>query len=262
MKIAGKVCVVTGAARGIGAALAEAFKAAGAKGIVCADVIPAEETAAKVGGLAARCDVSKEEEIAKLVETAEAKYGRVDVFCSNAGIIGRHGLEASLDEWRRTLDVNLMAHIYAARVLVPKMLAQGGGHIVATASAAGILMQPDSATYTVTKHGAVAFAEWLSVNYADKGVGVSCLCPQGVRTPMLLGPTGDRKSFLSDGSVSAEYAAQCVVEAIEENRFLVLPHPEVAEYERRKATDRERWLSGMRRMLAKIKSDPNFRGLD
>jgi NAD(P)-dependent dehydrogenase (short-subunit alcohol dehydrogenase family) len=262
MKIAGKVCVITGAARGIGAALAEAFKAAGAKGIVCADVIAAEATAAKVGGLAARCDVSKEDEIRALVELAESKYGRVDIFCSNAGIIGRHGLDASVEEWRRTLDVNLMAHVYAARVLVPKMLVQGGGYIVATASAAGLLMQPDSATYTVTKHGAVAFAEWLSVNYADKGIGVSCLCPQGVRTPMLLGPTGDRKSFLSEGSVSAEYAAQCVVEAIEAGRFLVLPHPEVAEYERRKAADRERWLGGMRRMLAKIKSDPDFKGLD
>jgi len=225
-------------------------------------VLPAEETAAKVGGLAARCDVSKEDDIRALADAAEAKYGRVDIFCSNAGIIGRHGLEASLDEWRRTLDVNLMAHVYAARVLVPRMLAQGSGYLVATASAAGLLMQPDSATYTVTKHGAVAFAEWLSVNYGDKGIGVSCLCPQGVRTPMLLGPAGDRKSFLSEGSVSAQYAAQCVLEAIAAERFLVLPHPEVAEYERRKAADRDRWLAGMRRMLARIKSDPDFRGLD
>jgi NAD(P)-dependent dehydrogenase (short-subunit alcohol dehydrogenase family) len=262
MKIAGKVCVITGAARGIGAALAERFAKDGAKGVVCADMLPAEETAARVGGLAARCDVSKEEDIRALVDAAIAKYGRVDIFCSNAGIIGRHGLEATLEEWRRTIDVNLMAHVYAARVLVPKMLAQGGGYIVATASAAGLLMQPDSATYTVTKHGAVAFAEWLSVNYGDQGIGVSCLCPQGVRTPMLLGPTGERKSFLSEGSVSAEYAAQCVAEAIEAGRFLVLPHPEVADYERRRAADRDRWLGGMRRMLAKIKSDPNFKGLD
>ncbi len=262
MKIAGKVCVITGAARGIGAALAERFAKDGAKGVVCADMLSAEETAARVGGLAARCDVSKEEDIRALVDAAVAKYGRVDIFCSNAGIIGRHGLEATLEEWRRTIDVNLMAHIYAARILVPLMLAQGGGHIVATASAAGLLMQPDSATYTVTKHGAVAFAEWLSVNYGDQGIGVSCLCPQGVRTPMLLGPTGERKSFLSEGSVSAEYAAQCVAEAIEAERFLVLPHAEVADYERRRAADRDRWLTGMRRMLAKIKSDPNFRGLD
>lgn len=262
MKIAGKICVITGAARGIGAALAERFAKDGAKGVVCADMLPAEETAARVGGLAARCDVSKEEDIRALVDAAIAKYGRVDIFCSNAGIIGRHGLEATLEEWRRTIDVNLMAHVYAARVLVPKMLAQGGGYIVATASAAGLLMQPDSATYTVTKHGAVAFAEWLSVNYGDQGIGVSCLCPQGVRTPMLLGPKGERKSFLFEGSVSAEYAAQCVAEAIEAERFLVLPHPEVADYERRRAADRDRWLTGMRRMLAKIKSDPNFKGLD
>ena len=262
MKIAGRVCVVTGAARGIGAALAERFAAMGAKGVVCADLIPAEETARKVGGIAVRCDVSKEEDIRALVDTAVAKYGRVDIFCSNAGIISRHGLEATLDDWKRTIDVNLMAHIHAARVLVPLMLAQGSGHIVATASAAGLLMQPDSATYTVTKHGAVAFAEWLSVNYGEQGIGVSCLCPQGVQTPMLLGPTGDRKSFLTEGSVTAAFAAQCVTDAIEADRFLVLPHPEVAEYERRRAADRERWLGGLRRMLARIKSDPAFRGLD
>lgn len=262
MRIAGSVCVVTGAARGIGAALAAEFARRGAKGVVCADVLPAEDTARAVNGLAVACDVASEASIAALVAAAESRYGRVDVFCSNAGIIARHGLEATIDEWRRTIDVNVMAHVYAARIVVPKMLAQGGGHIVATASAAGLLMQPDSATYTVTKHAAVAFAEWLSVNYGEQGIGVSCLCPQGVRTPMLLGPSGDRKSFLLEGSVTAEYAAQCVADAVEAGRFLVLPHPEVAEYERRKAADRERWLGGMRRMLARIKSDPDFRGLD
>lgn len=262
MKIAGSVCVVTGAARGIGAALAAEFARRGAKGVVCADVLPAEDTARSVNGLAVACDVSSEASIAALVAAAEARYGRVDVFCSNAGIIARHGLEASIDEWRRTIDVNVMAHVYAARIVVPRMLAQGGGHIVATASAAGLLMQPDSATYTVTKHAAVAFAEWLSVNYGEQGIGVSCLCPQGVRTPMLLGPSGNRKSFLLEGSVTAEYAAQCVADAVEAGRFLVLPHPEVAEYERRKAADRERWLGGMRRMLAKIRSNPDLQGLD
>ena len=147
---------------------------------------------------------------ALVVATLE-KYGAVDIFCSNAGIIGRHGLDASLKEWRRTMDVNFMAHVLAARAVVPIMLKQGGGYIVATASAAGLLMQVDSATYTVSKHAAVAFAEWLSVNYAERGIRVSCLCPQGVRTPMLLGPSGDRKSFLSEGSVSAEEVAAKVV---------------------------------------------------
>ncbi|MBM3366877.1 MAG: SDR family oxidoreductase [Betaproteobacteria bacterium] len=264
MKISGKVCVVTGAASGIGKALVERFAAEGALGVVCADLNEsnARAVAASVKGIAVRCDVSSEAELKALVDAAKAKYGRVDVFCSNAGIIERAGLEATAEQWRRTLEVNLMAHVYAARAVVPLMLAQGGGYIVATASAAGLLMQPDSATYTVSKHGAVAFAEWLSVNYHDKGIRVSCLCPQGVRTPMLLGPKGDRKSFLFEGSVSAEDAAARVVEAMDAERFLVLPHPEVGEYERRKANDRERWLTGMRRMRAKIASDPALRGDD
>ncbi|MEW5862154.1 MAG: SDR family oxidoreductase [Pseudomonadota bacterium] len=264
MKIAGRICVVTGAASGIGAALARRFAAEGARGVVCADLdeAGARAVASETGGLALRCDVSREDELKALVDAALARYGRVDVFCSNAGIIERAGLEATPDQWRRTLEVNLLAHVVAARLVVPLMLAQGGGYIVATASAAGLLMQPDSATYTVSKHGAVAFAEWLSVNYHDRGIRVSCLCPQGVRTPMLLGPRGDRRSFLLEGSVTPEYVAQCVVEAMDEERFLVLPHPEVAEYERRKAADRERWLKGMRRLRERIAADPALRGDD
>jgi NAD(P)-dependent dehydrogenase (short-subunit alcohol dehydrogenase family) len=264
MKIAGRICIVTGAASGIGAALARRFAAEGARGVVCADLdeAGARAVASETGGLALRCDVSREDELKALVDAALARYGRVDVFCSNAGIIERAGLEATLGEWRRTLEVNLLAHVVAARLVVPLMLAQGGGYIVATASAAGLLMQPDSATYTVSKHGAVAFAEWLSVNYHDRGIRVSCLCPQGVRTPMLLGPRGDRRSFLLEGSVTPEYVAQCVVEAMDEERFLVLPHPEVAEYERRKAADRERWLKGMRRLRERIAADPALRGDD
>lgn len=264
MKISGKVCVVTGAASGIGAALARRFAAEGAAGVVCADLdeAGARAVASECGGLAMRCDVAREDDLEALVDAVLARHGRVDVFCSNAGIIERAGLEATAGEWRRTLEVNLLAHVYAARLVVPLMLAQGGGYIVATASAAGLLMQPDSATYTVSKHGAVAFAEWLSVNYHDRGIRVSCICPQGVRTPMLLGPRGDRRSFLLEGSVTPEYVAQCVIEAMDEERFLVLPHPEVAEYERRKAADRERWLRGMRRLRARIAGDPALRGDD
>ena len=264
MKIKDKVCVVTGAASGIGKALAIRFAKEGARGVVCADLNEADATAvaASVGGLGLRCNVGQEGDMNALVRAAQERYGSVDIFCSNAGIIGRHGLEASLEDWRRTMDVNFMAHVLAARAVVPVMLKQGGGYIVATASAAGLLMQVDSATYTVSKHAAVAFAEWLSVNYAERGIKVSCLCPQGVRTPMLLGPTGDRKSFLSEGSVSAEDVAARVVEAIDAEKFLILPHPEVAEYERRKTTDRDRWLGGMRRLRAAILTDPNMRGLD
>ena len=264
MKIKDKVVVVTGAASGIGKALARRFAKEGARGVVCADLNgdQANAVAASVGGMGMRCDVGQEGDMNALVAAALEKYGAVDIFCSNAGIIGRHGLDASLKEWRQTMDVNFMAHVLAARAVVPVMLKQGAGTIVATASAAGLLMQVDSATYTVSKHAAVAFAEWLSVNYAERGIRVSCLCPQGVRTPMLLGPTGDRKSFLSEGSVSAEDVAGKVMEAIESERFLILPHPEVAEYERRKTIDRDRWLGGMRRLRAAILTDPDMRGLD
>ena len=264
MKIKDKVVVVTGAASGIGKALAARFAKEGARGVVCADLdgAAAKATAESVGGMGMRCDVGQEGDMNALVVAALEKYGAVDIFCSNAGIIGRHGLDASLKEWRQTMDVNFMAHVLAARAVVPIMLKQGAGYIVATASAAGLLMQVDSATYTVSKHAAVAFAEWLSVNYAERGIKVSCLCPQGVRTPQLLGPTGARKSFLSEGSVSAEDVASRVMEAIEAERFLILPHPEVAEYERRKTTDRDRWLGGMRRLRAAILTDPNMRGLD
>lgn len=255
MKLADKVCVVTGGARGIGQALATRFAAEGARAVVIADLdLPPDV------GIA--CDVSKEAEIMRLVETVIARHGRIDLFCSNAGIIERSGLDAPLDAWRRTMDVNFMAHVYAARAVIPHMLAQGSGYLLQTASAAGLLMQVDSATYTVSKHAAVAFAEWLSVNYQARGIGVSCLCPQGVRTPMLLGPRGDRTSFLLDGSVSAEHVADCCVKAIEAETFLVLPHPEVAGYEQRKTTDRDRWLGGMRRMKAKIDADPSLQGRD
>jgi len=260
MKIKDKVVVVTGAASGIGKALAARFAKEGARGVVCADLneADAKAVAAGIGGLGVRCDVGQEGDMNNLVVAALEKYGSVDIFCSNAGIIGRHGLDASLKEWRRTMDVNFMAHVLAARAVVPIMLKQGGGTIVATASAAGLLMSAESVTYTVSKHAAVAFAEWLAVNYGDRGIRVSCLCPQGVRTPMLLGPTGDRKSFLLQGSVSAEDVAGKVMEAIEAERFLVLPHPEVADFEQRKAADRDRWLAGMRRLRATIAKDPNL----
>jgi len=255
MKLRDKVCVVTGGASGIGKALAARFTAEGARAVVAADLRMPE-------GAGIACDVSSETQVKDLVEAVIAKHGRIDLFCSNAGIIERAGLDAPLEAWRRTMDVNFMAHLYAARAVIPHMLAQGGGYLVNTASAAGLLMQVDSATYTVSKHAAVAFAEWLAVNYHARGIRVSCLCPQGVRTPMLLGPKGDRKSFLLEGSVSVEQVADCVVRAVEAETFLILPHPEVAEYERRKAADRDRWLAGMRKLKTRVDADPKLRGDD
>ena len=253
MKIKDKVVVVTGAASGIGKALAARFAKEGARGVVCADLNEADAraVAAGIGGLGVRCDVGQEGDMNALVLAALEKYGAVDIFCSNAGIIGRHGLDASLKEWHRTMDVNFMAHVLAARAVMPIMLKQGAGYIVATASAAGLLMQVDSATYTVSKHAAVAFAEWLSVNYAERGIKVSCLCPQGVRTPMLMGKGGERKSFLQEGMLSPEQVADEVIAAMRDERFLVLPHPEVLDYLRNKTADVDRWLGGMRRLRAK-----------
>lgn len=250
MDIQNKVVIVTGGASGIGLALCRRFAQAGARGIVVADLDPGacQRVADEVQGLAVPTDVGREPAIQHLVATATAHYGQVDVFCSNAGIIQRGGMDATLEQWQRIHDINVMAHVFAARAVLPQMLARGEGYLVNTASAAGLLAQVDSAMYTVTKHAAVAFAEWLSINYGDKGVRVSCLCPQGVRTPMLLGAAGNRKSFLSDGSVSAEQVADEVLRCMQEERFLILPHPEVLTYLQRKAADVERWIRGMRRV--------------
>lgn len=258
MDIQNRVVVVTGGAQGIGQALCRRFAQAGARGVVVADLDAArcQAVADEVGalgsqGLAVATDVSQEPAIQALVQRATEHFGQVDVFCSNAGIIQRGGMEASLAEWQRIHDINVMAHVFAARAVLPQMLARGEGYLVNTASAAGLLAQVDSAMYTVTKHAAVAFAEWLAINYGDKGIRVSCLCPQGVRTPMLLGTAGVRKSFLSDGSVSAEQVADDVLQAMRDERFLVLPHPEVLTFLQRKAADVERWIRGMRRVRDK-----------
>lgn len=254
MKVKDKVVVVTGAATGIGRGLCQRFKLEGARGIVAAD-IDADGVAAvgrDVGGLALKTNVAVEADVVRLVEAATSEYGHIDLFCSNAGIIVRGGADAENAEWQRIWDINVMAHVYAARAVLPGMLARGQGYFLNTASAAGLLSQIGSAPYAVTKHAAVAFAEWLSISYGDRGIGVSCLCPQGVRTNMLLGDSGDRQSFLSAGSVSVEEVAEAVVRALDAETFLILPHPEVLEYFRRKGSDYDRWLKGMRRLNAKV----------
>jgi NAD(P)-dependent dehydrogenase (short-subunit alcohol dehydrogenase family) len=259
--IKGKVAVVTGGASGIGAALARRFAKEGAAGVVVADLdeAGAHGVAAEIGGLAVTTNVAVESEMQALIEQATRHYGRVDILCSNAGLAVGGGLQATNADWLRLWEVNLMAHVYGARAVVPQMLERGEGYLLQTASAAGLLSHPESAVYAVTKHAAVALAEWLAIQYGDKGIRVSCLCPQGVRTPMLMGRHGERKSFLQDNMVSPEQVAQDCVDAMREERFLVLPHPEVLDYVRGKAADVERWLGGMRKLRAKSEAARNAR---
>jgi len=254
MKLQDKVVVVTGGADGIGAALCRRFRDEGARAVVVADVDydGAARVAEEINGLACAVDVSVEADIIRLVEEATSAFGPIDLFCSNAGIFGTAGgIDVPNDVWQRIWEVNVMAHIYAARAVLPGMLARGEGYLLQTASAAGLLAQIGCAPYSVTKHAAVAFAEWLSITYAESGIKVSCLCPQGVRTKMLLGEDGTRESFLLESALTVEEVAEAVVEGLNEERFLILPHAEVAEYFRRKATDYERWLRGMRRLQSR-----------
>ncbi|HWS75143.1 MAG TPA: SDR family oxidoreductase [Quisquiliibacterium sp.] len=253
MDIKGKVAVVTGAASGIGRAAAMKFAAEGAAGVVVADLNEAalKPVAEAIGGLAVRCDVGREDEIKRLVAEAEKRYGRVDVFFSNAGILGEGGPEAPDEMWDAMWRIHVMAHVWAARAVVEPMLARGGGQFIITASAAGLLNIIESAPYGVTKHAAVAFAEWLSIAYGRRGLDVSCLCPQAVRTGMV---PGDGGSAGVDGILSAETVAEEVLKTMRERRFLVLPHPQVLQYLRNKTNDYDRWLGGMQKMFLKANS--------
>jgi NAD(P)-dependent dehydrogenase (short-subunit alcohol dehydrogenase family) len=254
MELRDKVVVVTGGGSGIGRALCRRFAAEAAEAIVVADVNPASaaQVAAEVGGTAVAADVSREADVVRIVEDTIARHGRIDLFCSNAGIAVTGDEHTPDDEWRRCWDVNLMAHVYAARAVIPHMLARGGGYLLQTVSAAGLLSHPQSATYAVTKHGSLALAEWLSMTYGDRGIKVSALCPQGVRTDMLRRAEveGRGRSFLLDSALEPEQVADVVVAGLAAERFLILPHPEVADFVRRRADDHDRWLRGMRRLQA------------
>jgi NAD(P)-dependent dehydrogenase (short-subunit alcohol dehydrogenase family) len=256
MELADKHVVVTGGANGIGRALCRRFAAEGAGAVVVADMDGEGATAVadEIGGTAVRVDVSVEPAVVALVEKAVEANGPIDLFCANAGIITSGGLDDSNEQWDRIWGVNLMAHLYAARALIPAWVARGEGYLLHTASAAGLLTGIGQLPYSVTKHGVVALAEWLSITYGDAGVNVSCLCPQGVRTNMLMAGGDDESNFLLPGSVAPEEVADVVVQGLADERFLILPHPEVAEYFQRKATDYDRWLSGMRRLQARIAS--------
>jgi NAD(P)-dependent dehydrogenase (short-subunit alcohol dehydrogenase family) len=264
MEVRNRVAIVTGGAHGIGRALCRALKIEGARVAVAdLDIDAAEKVAQEIDGIALQLDVADAAAIAAGVERTEAELGSVDIFVSNAGVAfgdGPEGAASAPDEhWRACLDINLMAHVYAARIMVPKMTRRGGGCLVNVASAAGLLAQVGEAAYTASKHAAVGFAESLAITHGDDGVQVVLVCPQAVATRMI---GVDEDTELEDGTkgfggndidgiLSAEYVADCILAGIQEERFLVLPHPQVATYFQRKADDHDRWISGMRRFRRK-----------
>jgi NAD(P)-dependent dehydrogenase (short-subunit alcohol dehydrogenase family) len=256
MQIKDKVVVVTGGANGIGRALCHKFQAEGARMVMVADVDEdhgselLQELKQDRSGYC-YCDVTDEEQVKFLVDTVTEAAGQIDIFCSNAGIAVDGGVQAKNEGWQRSWEVNVMAHVYAARAVLPQMLARGEGYLLQTVSAAGLLTQIGSAPYSVTKHGALAFAEWLAVTYYDQGIHVSALCPQGVRTDMLANAEAAGLAFLTEGALEPEQVADEAIRAIGEERFLVLPHPDVEKYFQNKANDYERWLRGMRKLHAR-----------
>ena len=282
MEVRDRVAVVTGGASGIGRALCLALAEHGAAAVVVSDTdgtgaaaVAAEITAGGAAALAVPADVASEPAVRAMVARAEQEFGRIDLFFSNAGIIVAGGIEVPDEAWSRIWAINVQSHVYVARAVLPGMLARGGGYLMVTASAAGLLTQLGSAPYAVTKHAAVALAEWLSITYGDRGIRVSCLCPQAVSTNLgatsmmqvggLVPPAPDTGAIPSatgngsvsrqasvDGVLTAEQVAASVLAAVADDRFLILPHPEVATYERRRATDRDRWLSGMRRLHSRL----------
>ncbi|WP_299636781.1 SDR family oxidoreductase [uncultured Ruegeria sp.] len=247
MQLRNKTVVVTGAADGIGQGLAERFAQEGAR-VICSDIdeAGAHAVANKIGGVAFTCDVSSENQIRTLIDFTENTVGPIDLFCANAGILTLGGLDVPDDQWEKIWKINVMSHVWTARHLVPRMIGRGGGYVLTTASAAGLLNQPGAAPYGVTKHAAVGFAEWLSLTYGAKGLRVSVLCPQAVRSKMTEGHEISVASI--DGMLEPEDVAEACVQAIRSERFLVLPHPQVLDYLRLKAADYDRWLGGMRKL--------------
>jgi NAD(P)-dependent dehydrogenase (short-subunit alcohol dehydrogenase family) len=255
MDLGDRICVVTGGAAGIGRALCLRFAAEGARHVVVVDrdADGALGTANQIGDRATAytADVTVEADIQAVIDRTEDEIGPIDLFASNAGTLSVLGIDAPDDIWSRVWHVNVMAHVYAARALIPRMLERGHGYLLNTASAAGLLSQPGDAPYSVTKHAAVALAEWLAITYGDTGLKVSCLCPMAVATAMI--GMGEGTSFAgaaaTQGVLSPEEVAETVVEGLRDERFLILPHPEVATFEQRRAADRDRWLAGMRRLV-------------
>jgi len=258
VKVTGQVVVVTGGASGIGRALAERFHREGAKAIVVADIdlSGAEAVAKAVGGAASRCNVGIESHVAALIDETERHFGPIGLFCSNAGIAAGFDLDADIagapnEDWARSWAVNVMSHVYAARALVPRMKARGGGYFLITVSAAGLLSQIGSATYSTTKHAAVGFAESLAIAHRADGIRVSILCPQGVDTAMLRSLLRGPQSF--DGILTPEQVAAATSAGLERESFLILPHPVVETYMRGKTENYDRWIAGMAKLLKRIR---------
>jgi len=243
MELGGRVVLVTGGANGIGRAICQRIKKENPRGIVIADRdFPAAQRAAtEIGAVPLACDVANETEIQAVVQRTRSEFGQIDVVISNAGVTSKGGFETPDADWTRLWNINLMAHVYLSRATVPEMVEQGGGAFVVTSSAAGLLTEIGSAAYSVTKHGAVAFAEWLSVHYRNQGLQVACLCPAGVATDFL-DMDDPIHQFLHLSSVTPEYVAECVIEALRKKSFLILPQPEVAEFFQFKTQDYDRWL--------------------
>ena len=256
MDLKGKVIVVTGGASGIGKAMASRFIAEGAEQVVIADINGdvLEGVADEIGARAITTDVSRESDVLNLIRTTESDYGHIDLLCNNAGIGVGTGPETPNEDWQRIWEINVMAHVYGARAALPAMLARGQGYILNTASAAGLLTQIGSAPYAVTKHAAVGLAEWLAVTYGDRGIVTSVLCPQAVNTAMTANTDNGGVAGV-DGMMEPEELCNSVVEAITEERFLILPHPEVLTYMQRKTSDYDRWIGGMRRLQSRYGDD-------
>jgi NAD(P)-dependent dehydrogenase (short-subunit alcohol dehydrogenase family) len=258
MELHDRVAVVTGAAKGIGFALAEAFLAEGARHVAVVDLSPTEvdDAAFRLGERAHgfAVDVSDASAVAELVAAVESSYGPIDLFVSNAGIGSGAGVDADEATWDRIWRVNVLAHVHAARAVLPSMLARGEGYLLSTASAAGLLTQIGDLPYSVTKHAAVSVAEWLAITYGDQGIRVSCLCPQGVRTDLLASAMGltSVETVVAQGLIEPADVAAATVAGLAAEDFLILPHPEVADYYQRRAADTDRWLAGMRRLQARI----------
>ncbi len=251
MDIRDKVVVITGGASGIGAAMASRFDSAGAGAVVVLDIdgAGATEVAADIGGEAMQLDVADDHRTAEVIAAIERSHGRIDILCLNAGIAPDGSVDEPNEVWQTTWDVNVMSHVYATRCALPGMIDRGEGYLVHTASAAGLLTSIGTAPYSVTKHAVVALAEWLSITYGEQGIRVSALCPQFVDTPMLdayADKSDEMRDWVMSNVVSAEDVADAVIAGIEAEKFLILPHPEVADFFERKATDYDRWLDGMR----------------